>query len=124
MKLSLRLGSREPLTREKARMCFGINLGFPGSGSLMAGRLVGYPQILMTLSGILLSMLFGLRFIGWFMANWSRLQNPNGDPMENLHELWLQVRWALLGIVLFAVAWLWGLVSGLMILAAARKQST
>jgi len=121
MKFSLVLGPREPLTREKARICFGMNLGFPGSGSLMARRLVGYPQILLTMSGILLSMLFGLRFIAWFLSNWSRLQNPNADPMAGLHELWLQVRWALLGMGLFALAWIWGLVSGLIMLAAAKE---
>jgi len=64
-----------------------------------------------------------MRFIAWFLANWSRLQDPNADPMATLRELWLSVRWALLGIALFALAWIWGFASGLMILASAKKNS-
>ena len=122
MKINLRLGPPGPLTRERAWICFSMNMGFPGSGSLMARRLVGYPQAVLTISGILLTLFFGGRFVTWFFANWSRLQNPGGDPLETMREIWMAVRWALAGMGLFALAWLWGLATGLTIVSRAKRE--
>jgi hypothetical protein len=121
MKMSFTLGARGPLTREKAWTCLSANLGFPGTGSLMAGRFSGYPQALLAVAGMLMSMFFGVRFALWFLANWSRLQDSGGDAMGNLLEMWLAMRWAVAGMGLFAFSWIWGLVSGLMLLASAKK---
>jgi hypothetical protein len=121
MKFSLAPGPRGPLTRDKARTYLTANMGFPGLGSLMAGKWIGYAQALMTLAGLGLSMVFGTRFAIWFVKNWSQLQAPSPDPLEMLRDMWLAARWALLGIALFASAWIWGLLSGLLLMAAAKK---
>ena len=121
MKANFKLGPRGPVTRSKAKVCLMMNLGVPGSGSLMAGRLVGYPQVFLMAAGMIISTICAGKFLTWFFANWSRLQNPNVDPMETLAEIWQAVKWPLAGIVVFGLAWLWGLVTGLMILARARR---
>jgi hypothetical protein len=121
MKFSLTLGSPGPLTREQAWTCLRANMGFSGSGSVMAGKWVGYLQALLALAVISLSLIYGTRFAIWFFANWSRLQATSADPLQTLHDVWLGVRWALLGMALFALAWLWGLLSDLLLMAAGKK---
>ncbi len=116
MKVSLALGSREPLSRQTAWGCLTGNLALPGSGSLVAGRRSGYPQLALAGLGLVLSMIFGLRFIFWFFANWSRLHQPSTDPFAALGEMWLVLRWALLGLGVFLVSWLWALGTSFRIL--------
>jgi hypothetical protein len=88
----------------------------------MAGRIVGYVQLVLTAAGMILSMIFAGKFITWFFANWSRLQNPNNDPIETLGEVWQAVKWPLAGLALFGFAWLWGFVSGLSILGKSKRE--
>jgi hypothetical protein len=109
MKVSLALGSREPLSRQTAWGCLTGNLALPGSGSLVAGRRAGYFQLALAGLGMVLTMIFGLRFIFWFFANWSRLHQPSTDPFAILGEMWQVVRWAAFGIGVFLVSWLWAL---------------
>jgi hypothetical protein len=108
-------------TRANAWTCLTTNLAMPGAGSLMGGRRVGYAQLLLTLAGLALTGIFGLRFIVWTLQNWSRLQDADADPLETLLMLWIAVRWALLGIGLFVIAVLWGLTTSLSILKRAKK---
>jgi hypothetical protein len=122
MKVNLTLGPRGPITRDKAKVCLMMNLGVPGSGSLMAGRVVGYLQLVLTAAGMMVSMIFAGKFITWFFANWSRLQNPSNDPMEMLGEIWQAVKGPLAGLALFGFAWLWGLASGLSILGKSKGE--
>jgi hypothetical protein len=89
------------------------NMGFPGLGSLMARRRVGYTQVTLTLIGFGLGLVAGLWFIVWSLVNWSRYHDPDTDPFVALHDLWQVVRWPLLGIGLFAVSWLWALVTSI-----------
>ena len=110
MKISLALGPRQGLSPQTAWGCLTTNLALPGFGSLLAGRLIGYPQALLACAGVLLTMIYGLGFIWWFFHNYSRLHDPAADPIATLTELWMAVRWALLGILLFAVSWLWALI--------------
>lgn len=119
MKVSLALGSREPLSRQTAWGCVTGNLALPGSGSLVAGRRSGYPQLALAALGLILSMIFGLRFIYWFFANWSRLHQPSADPVAALGEMWQVLRWALLGLAVFLASWLWALGTSLRILHSA-----
>ena len=39
------------------------NLGLPGLGSLLAGRKIGVPQLLLSLTALGLTMVFGLKFV-------------------------------------------------------------
>jgi len=124
MRVSLALGERRPLSRQTAWGCFTANLAVPGSGSLLAGRFSGYPQLALAVGGLLLSLIFGVRLAIWALANWSRLHQPETDPLTNLAEFWMAVRWPLLGIAVFAAGWLWALGSSMLILSAARRDES
>ena len=93
----------------------------PGSGTLVGGRRSGYVQGLLALAGTGLTIEFGLRFIGWYFANYARLQEEMLDPFAVAGEVWIAVRWALLGMGLFAIGWLWALGSSLGLLREARR---
>ena len=124
MKISLALGPRRPLSRQTAWGCFTSNLALPGSGSLLAGRISGYAQLALAIGGMLLSTLFGVRYILWHLANWSRFYDPQTDQAALLAEMWLSLRWALLGIAVFALGWLWALMTGLQLVQAAKKSDS
>lgn len=120
MKISLALGNRDGLSRQTAHGCVGTNLALPGFGSLMAGRAVGYVQAVLTVAGFVLTLFFGLKFIAWYLANWSSINSPQADPFETMSNVFREVRWAVLGIGLFAVAWLWALGTNAGILRQVR----
>ncbi len=120
MKFSLALGNRDALTREKAQGCVAANLGLPGSGSLLAGRVVGYAQATLTLAAFVLTMFFGLKFIVWCLTHWSSIYGPEAD-LQTVGNVLREVRWAILGFGLFAVAWLWALITSAGILSEARR---
>lgn len=120
MKISLALGPRRPLDRQTAWGCLTSNFAAPGLGSLIAGRAVGYWQLAVTAIAMLLTVVFGGRFIYWVLINWTRLQQLQEDPVAFGREVWMMARWALLGIALFAAALLWGLVTSVSILREAK----
>jgi hypothetical protein len=124
MKISLALGPRAPLSPQTAWGCFTSNLAVPGTGSLVAGRVSGYPQLALAFGGMTLTMIFGVRFLVWYAANVSRFNSANADFGENLTAMWLAVRWALLGFGLFAVGWLWALGTGLAIVREAKARAS
>ena len=121
MKISFRLGPNEPLSRQTAWGCLTTNVAVPGSGSLMAGRRVGYPQLILTLLGMGMTIVFGIPCIIWFLRNRAALQAPSDDPFNALYQILLHVRWASLGIAIFAFAWLWALMTSLVVLQSAKK---
>ena len=92
--------------------CLLSNLtALPGLGSLIAGRRSGWAQAALALIGFALTTAWAVRFV----AAWIRTRH---FPEVLTRDLWL----ALIGIGLFAVAWFWGLATGLSILRAARRQ--
>src|SRR6266576_2309348 len=103
MKFSLTLGPKRPLSRQTAWGCFTSNLALPGMGSLVAGYASGYGQALLAVGGMILSIVFGLRFVVWYFDNWARLYHSQTDPTEALGDMWQAIRWALLGIGIFLV---------------------
>jgi len=122
MKISLALGKREPLNRQTAWGCLTANLALPGCGSLVAGRISGYGQLAFAAAGLMLTVTFGTRFIFWYLANWSQLQQPSDmDPFGTMSEIWLHVRWALAGIAVFSAGWLWALGTSLHLLRQAKS---
>ena len=121
MKISLALGPRKALSRQTAWGCLTSNITLPGSGSLVAGRSSGYGQLLLALAGLLVSIIFGLRFILWQLANWSRFHGPDVDPFAVFPEVWLHIRLALLGLAIFFIGWFWALMTSLAILDASRR---
>jgi hypothetical protein len=121
MKISLALGPRRRPSRQTAWGCLTTNVALPGFGSLLAGRISGYPQAVLAVGGLILTIGFGARFIIWALTNWSRLYGAEEDPLESLGDIWLHARWAFLGIVLFGLGWLWALATSMAILNSARR---
>jgi hypothetical protein len=93
----------------------------PGFGSLVAGYASGYAQAALAVGGMIVTVLFGVRFVYWYVANWSHFHEPEADPLAALSEMWQFLKWPLLGIGMFAVGWLWALATGFQILRSARK---
>jgi hypothetical protein len=93
-------------------------LAFPGLGTIMAKRRVGYPQAALMLLGFAIFMAFML----WFFAG---LLSAAGDFSADLEQFEKLVRSRLwiagLGLGLCAIAWAWALFSSLAILRAARE---
>jgi len=110
----------EPLSAQTAQGCVATNLALPGFGSLMARRAAGYPQAALTVAGFGLTMWFGARLGIWVFQNWSVIYGSETDPLQMMLNIWLAARWALLGIALFGVSWLWSLASNAAILRSAR----
>ena len=121
MKLSLALGQRRPLDRATAWGCLTTNVAIPGCGSLVAGRASGYWQFLIAMIGMGMTLYFGLHFILWYVSNWADMQQTQPDTAANFHELWLKLRWFLLGVGVFGIGWLWAMGSSLGILLEAKK---
>ncbi len=96
------------------------NLTTPGAGSLVAGRATGYAQLALTIGGMVLTFVFGARFILWYVANWSRIQASSADPISNLANMWHMVRWVVLGFGLFAFGWIWALMTSFGIVLSAK----
>jgi len=121
MKISLALGKTRSLSRETALSCLTANLAMPGSGSLAAGRRSGYFELLLSVIGVVLTLVFGTRFLIWFAQNWSSLHSQDADPFATFSGMWVAGRWAFLGIFIFLIAILWSLITSLEILRSARK---
>src|SRR5437867_2806592 len=121
MKISLALGPRRPLSRQTALGCLTANLALPGSGSLVAGRVSGYAQLALAAGGLILTVLFGIRFIYWYAAHWSHFSGPQADPFGVLPEMWRVVRWALFGMGIFFIGLLWALATSLQIVRSAKN---
>jgi len=121
MKISLALGQRRPLDRATAWGCLTANLAVPGCGTLVAGRVSGYFQLLLAVAGVTLTFWFGLRFIVWYLNTGSQVQESPDDIAANFQELWLRLRWALTGMLVFLAGLLWGLASSVSILLESKK---
>jgi len=98
------------------------NLALPGFGTLLAGRVVGYPQVILGLAGMVLTVIFGIHFLIWTLSNWSQIRGADSDPAQTLIDLYLNVRWAVLGIFVFACGWVWALISSFDILMDSRRK--
>jgi len=123
MKISLALGPRRPLSRQTAWGCLTANLAIPGVGSLMGGRIAGYPQAALGFGGLAMSLVFGLRFVYWSLVHWQELHGGEADPLEILSSLWFAGRWPLLGMATFGAGWLWALATSLNLLRGAQSDS-
>ena len=124
MKISLALGQHPPPDRATAWACLTTNVVLPGSGSLVAGKKIGYAQLALAFCGVAVTTLFGIRFLLWYARNWARLRQTADDPLAVLGEVFHQLRWPGLGIVIFIVAIGWAFITSLQILGATRSQST
>lgn len=125
MKMSLALRPRRPLNRSEALGCLSANLALPGSGSLVAGRRSGYVQLILTAIGFAITCLTGVRFVVWYLSNWTAInQPPVDDPLGGMLALWNAIRWPLVGVTFFGIAMLWSLATSLEVLRGATKDGT
>lgn len=121
MKLSLALGQQKILSRQVAWGCFTTNIAFPGFGSLLAGRKVGYAQIPFTIIGQGLSLVTTIQAFLWLCKNWAYYQQlQDNDPAQLFLTLWVHIRLPLLGIGIFLFALLWAMITSLSILNRAK----
>ncbi len=97
-----------------ARNCLWTNLlGLPGLGSFLAGkRIAGITQIAIALTGFALTIFWFCAFIAEWIAT-KEFPFTGGR----------QFRWGLIGLGVFALAWFWGLATGLQIRRAARTNN-
>jgi hypothetical protein len=108
------------LSRSKAWAYAALNqLAFPGAGTVMAGRRVGYIQATIMVVGFVLTMTYLLAVIG-SVVNFA----ANGTVSEEEYHKQYQVyTWAgKYGLALSVAAWCWSLVSSIAIIRNVRKE--
>jgi hypothetical protein len=95
--------------RQTAWACLGTNLlVLPGLGSVIAGRRVGYAQMVLAACGLASSLIF----VGVFLNVWLEGQD--------IWPGWGAMVAGLGGMGLFGVSWLWGLWTSVALLRKAR----
>lgn len=121
MKISLVLHPRRPLNRAEAWACFTANLALPGSGSLIAGRWIGYFQILLAFVGLGWSLLRTIQVFVWFLHNYRRI-NEASDPIAGLLEYWHALLQPMIGLGIFAIAIIWAAFTSWSIIRGTPKK--
>jgi hypothetical protein len=109
MKLSAPGGNLNPATARNAAL---INqFATPGLGSLLARRWVaGAGQLFLALAGFVLMLVW---FTKTMLDYYSLMFDQHGEPQPHSH-------WLKLGVLFFAAAWLWSLVTSLELIRAAK----
>jgi hypothetical protein len=92
-------------------------LAFPGLGTLMMGRRVGYVQATIMLAGFCLTM----GFLLWYLVCVGRYAaHPNWEEAK-FTSLYRPYKWSLYwGLGFCAAAWVWALFSSIAMVRAAR----
>lgn len=96
-----------------ARNCFLVNqFATPGLGSLMGGRIVaGTGQLLLALIGFALVVFWFLRT----MQEYYSLLDSDASPVS-------YAKFGLAGVLFFAAAWLWSLLTSISLMRDAKAQ--
>jgi hypothetical protein len=109
-----------PLSKRPPAVLWAIvnQFAFPGLGTLMMGRRVGYAQAAIMLAGFALTM----GFLLWYIVCIGRYAvNPSWDETQ-FTSLYRPYKWSLYwGLGISAVAWFWALFSSIAMLRAARS---
>ena|SRR5258708_2999689 len=113
-------GPRSPLSPKRAWVCAAINqLAFPGAGTVMAGRWIGYPQALLMIAGFTLTMIYLLAIINGAI----QLLINNSITEEQFRAGYRTYNWAWqIGLLLSGIAWCWSLISSIAILRSVPKE--
>ena len=103
--------ARPPLSRSKAWTCLLINAAVcPGLGSLMARRLSGLPQLVLSWGGAIWMVVPLVRYF----IDWLRLLQ---EPPE--WRRYLQT--GLGGLAFFLAGWFWAILTGVLLMRQARR---
>jgi hypothetical protein len=99
-------------------LCIVINqLAFPGLGTIMAGRRVGYPQAAIMLAGFFLAT----GFLVWFILCVLRWAGHQEWSEADFRAQYRPYHWALhWGIGLCVVSWIWALFSSVTLLRQSK----
>ena len=121
VKLVLASRAKGPANRTEAWACLTANLALPGSGSLAAGKPIGYYQLALAAVGFILSVATGIHLMEWMLENWTRVNQSTGDPVENWQPYGVKYggRWR--AWVFSALSLLWAAITSLQILSAHPK---
>lgn len=93
-------------------------LAFPGLGTIMAHRRIGYVQAIIMLIGFTLTMGFML----WYLACAARFLISSAGDEKAFAAEWRSFLWAgEVGLGLCAIAWCWALVSSIGIIRQTSK---
>lgn len=113
------VGPPKILTRSRAWTCVAMNqLAFPGLGTIMAGRRIGYVQAVLMVIGFLL--LTG--FMTWFIVGMMGELVGSGQDHERLVVQHRAYAWTWqFGLGLSLLAWFWALASSAGILRQVAK---
>src|SRR5580658_7346926 len=117
MKFVLAHRAKGPANRAEAWGCVTANLAFPGSGSLAAGKAVGYYQLALYAVGFIISVVTGIHLLAWSMGHGTVPTQSSGDPFEDLINLWHEIRGPVAGLCVAAVAFLWAGITSMQILS-------
>jgi hypothetical protein len=91
-------------------------LAFPGLGTIMAGRKIGYAQAVLMVAGFLMSV----GFAGWVILCGVRyLQHPEWSEAYYRAQYQGYAGWLRWGLALCALAWLWALASSVAMVRSA-----
>jgi hypothetical protein len=103
---------REPLDEARAWACLLTNLlVLPGLGSIAAGRRSGWPQAAIALFGFALTTVWLVSFVGaWLRAGEFPLDAGPYLPA------------GVLGLLVFGASWVWGLVTGVLVVHESRAR--
>jgi hypothetical protein len=121
MKLVRASAVKGPANRKEALACLTANLALPGSGSLAAGKSIGYYQLGLSAIAFVLTIITGIHLLIWSLTNSAHMTAPGNDPFENLIVLWREVRWPLASLGIFVVSLAWAAITSAQILAAHPK---
>jgi hypothetical protein len=113
--------AKGPKNRKEALACLTANLALPGSGSLAAGRPIGYYQLALAALATILTIITGIRLLLWITSNSAHINDPTADPFQNFLVMWRQLLWPLASLGLFAVSMLWAVVTSMQVLAEHPK---
>jgi hypothetical protein len=95
----------DPITRDGARTCLLVNVcGWPGLGSVLARRSIGYVQMLLALGGLFTVVSALYRFMEMI---WEETRYPTWHD----HFVWLGI----VGVSAFVLSWIWSLITSLAI---------
>lgn len=104
----------------KARACLLTNLlVLPGLGSVVASRATGWLQMTLSVLGVCASGTGAIWSFRWIVKN----REAMAEGAAQLADLMLPLGVAVVGLALFAAAWLWGLFTGIGLLSEAKRDA-